>query len=533
MTTNWTRALRQELTQRLPVTHLLPDEQPAYVRSAVYLFGVITIASFALVIATGTILAFFGPQWWHTNGIGHFFNSLHLWSVEVLFFFMVLHLWGTFLQGAWRDGRAHTWMLGAISFVVSIGAAFTGYLSQTNFDAQWIASSAKDAMNAMGIGGFFNVLNFGQMYGIHIMLLPAALVALIAVHILLVRLRGVVRPYPARGETRPAYARGMTQDEYYRGVRMVPYDLLREATVMGVVVLVLVVVLAGIFSSPDASPLTMRSVAQSDPLGFVTVALAELDGTSTLARYGPPYNHGQASVQYAGPVSLQQLGGVSLPIDTAQTYVLGPLATVRNATVSADLRTFRAAPSGQQHQWEVAYAAALGNADGSLDAEGHLVVATGDYGPLPLLFGALLDIARSGALDGILLTNGIFYQSDFTRPLLFLNEQALPERASQLNLLGTQWGMTNETGRYPGQAWLWLYTFWYQVPFGPYNGANADVAVWLTMAILTLALILLPYIPWLNRVPELVRGYRLIWRQHYQEVRRQRASGPPPTAPIT
>ena len=24
--------------------------------------------------------------------------------------------------------------------------------------------------------------------------------------------------------------------------------------------------------------------------------------------------------------------------------------------------------------------------------------------------------------------------------------------------------MMNETGNYPGQAWLWLYTFWYQVP---------------------------------------------------------------------
>ena len=24
--------------------------------------------------------------------------------------------------------------------------------------------------------------------------------------------------------------------------------------------------------------------------------------------------------------------------------------------------------------------------------------------------------------------------------------------------------MMNETGNYPGQAWLWLYTFWYQIP---------------------------------------------------------------------
>ncbi len=99
---------------------------------------------------------------------------------------------------------------------------------------------------------------------------------------------------------------------------------------------------------------------------------------------------------------------------------------------------------------------------------------------------------------------GKFYQTDFTKPLLFLNEKALPDRADELNLDGGQWGMMNSAGLYPGQAWLWLYTFWYQVPAGPYNGPNADIAVWLTMAILTLLLILVPYVPGLN-------GCRAIW----------------------
>ena len=47
-----------------------------------------------------------------------------------------------------------------------------------------------------------------------------------------------------------------------------------------------------------------------------------------------------------------------------------------------------------------------------------------------------------------------------------------PHVPGELNLLGSQWGMMNETGAYPGQAWLWLYTFWYQVPFGPYQWAQ-------------------------------------------------------------
>ncbi|HEX9067538.1 MAG TPA: cytochrome b N-terminal domain-containing protein [Ktedonobacterales bacterium] len=518
MSQNWTKSTREWLGKRLPASQFLPDKQPTYVRSAVYLFGALTIASLALVIATGTILALFGPQWWHLNAVGHFFNSLHLWSVEALFFFMVLHLWGMFFQGAWRDGRARTWMTGVIAFAVSIVAAFTGYLSQSNLDSQWIAVSAKDAMNSIGIGGLFNVLNFGQMYTFHIYLLPLIVSGLVGLHIVLVRLRGVVRPYPAKGETPAPYRPKMTQEEYYRGIKMAPYDLLRELAVMGAIALVLVLVTASIFSSPDDKPLTMQGVAQSDPAGFVAVSLSELAGDSVIAQYGPPYNTSDGSVQSVGPISPQKIAGVSVPVDTAQAYVLAPLGTVKDTAVTTAVETYSKASADQQTAWTDAYGKAVGAADGTLDEHGQLKVAAGDYGPLPVMFGSLLDIARSGALDGILLTDGKFYQTDYTKPLLFLSEKALPDRAQELHLLGNQWGMMNETGSYPGQAWLWLYTFWYQVPVSPFNGPNADIAVWLTMAVLTAALILLPYIPGLNQLPRIVRVYRLIWRHHYQEM---------------
>ena len=99
--------------------------------------------------------------------------------MQAFFFFLVLHLWTTFFQGAWRDGRGATWVVGMLCFLVGIGTAFTGYISQQNFDAQWIAEQGKDAMNAIGIGAFFNVLNFGQMYGFHIVLLPVLVSALV------------------------------------------------------------------------------------------------------------------------------------------------------------------------------------------------------------------------------------------------------------------------------------------------------------------------------------------------------------------
>jgi ubiquinol-cytochrome c reductase cytochrome b subunit len=58
----------------------------------------------------------------------------------------------------------------------------------------------------VGVGAFFNVADFGQMYTFHVILLPAVVVALVVWHVLLVRRHGVVPPYPAKVRAAPAKA---------------------------------------------------------------------------------------------------------------------------------------------------------------------------------------------------------------------------------------------------------------------------------------------------------------------------------------
>jgi ubiquinol-cytochrome c reductase cytochrome b subunit len=194
----WTSRLRRRAVKNLPPEQLLPDHQPSYVSSWIYVFGVLTLAAFVVILFSGTVLALEGPQWYHVSKVGLFFNSLHLWSVELFFFFMVIHLWGKFFMAAWRGRRAMTWVTGAVAFVASVGCAFTGYLVQSNFDSQWIATQAKDGINSVGIGAWFNVMDYGQMLLFHVLLLPVTLAFLIGVHIVLVRRRGVVPPLPLR-----------------------------------------------------------------------------------------------------------------------------------------------------------------------------------------------------------------------------------------------------------------------------------------------------------------------------------------------
>ncbi len=194
---SWTVWLRDRLVRLVPPGEALPDRQPAYVVSWIYVFGVLTLASLVVVLVSGGLLALGGAAWYHVSSVGHFVNSLHLWSVELFFAFMVVHLWGKFWMAAWRGRRTLTWVTGVVAFVTSIGTAFTGYLSQSNFDAQWIGAEGKDGVNAIGVGAWFNVLNPGQMLLWHVVLLPVAVGVITVLHVVLVRRHGVVPPIDA------------------------------------------------------------------------------------------------------------------------------------------------------------------------------------------------------------------------------------------------------------------------------------------------------------------------------------------------
>jgi ubiquinol-cytochrome c reductase cytochrome b subunit len=191
---NWTARLRDRGVRAFPPDQLLPDRQPIYVQSWIYVFGVLTLSAFIVVLVSGGVLALKGPTWYHRSSTGHYFNSMHLWSVELFMAFMVIHLWGKFWMAAWRGRRALTWITGALCFLGSIGTAFTGYLVQSNLDAQWISTQAKDGLNSVGVGAYFNVTDFGQMLMWHIVLLPLVVGVIIAVHVMQVRRRGVVPP---------------------------------------------------------------------------------------------------------------------------------------------------------------------------------------------------------------------------------------------------------------------------------------------------------------------------------------------------
>jgi len=265
-----------------------------------------------------------------------------------------------------------------------------------------------------------------------------------------------------------------------------------------------------VLSSPDVPPVTVRSWATVAPADFMATAASELAGTSETANYGPPYNNGTNNVQRIG-FSWQTLAGVRIPIDPASAFVLSPLSKLAatDRTLSEALHTYASAGSDTQGKWAQAYLKAVDKVQYS---DGTPSVPPADDGPVPVLVSKELTLARSGALDADLLASRPFYGTNFTKPLLFMEDGSyFASLAEADHLTGSQWGVMNETGSYPGQPWLWLYTLWYQLP-GFRSSSNVDlIAIYMTGAA-TVLLLAVPFIPGLRDVPRLVPVHRLVWR---------------------
>ncbi len=194
---NWTESSKRMLSQVMSADTWLPTEMPEYARGFMYMLGSLTASSFVVVVASGALLAFLGPgtDGWNYDSTVRFVSATHFWSAQAFFFFMMLHLWRVFFTGAWRGGRGLTWLLGAASFAVAIPTAFTGFLINGDLYSEWNAVQAKDGLNALGLG-WVNLTNSGQMFGMHVVVLPLTLTILIVLHITRVRTKSVVPPYP-------------------------------------------------------------------------------------------------------------------------------------------------------------------------------------------------------------------------------------------------------------------------------------------------------------------------------------------------
>ena len=453
---------------RTGLQNIMIRDVPSYANKFFYSLGFLSAISFLLLVISGIIMAAAGPHWWITSTLGQYFRSFHLWATQAFVVFILLHLTIVFLTSGYKGARKFTWVLGVFMFLFALAEAEFGYVLRGDFSSQYRSLQGADLYNGSGIGGVLNNLNTGQVMGIHLVVLPLTLIALILAHYFLVRVLGISKPSPAADAYPMSKANHVVL--FWRG---------------GAVVVV-VAALALVFPSPYLAPLTISKIASNDPALISKTLVAEFDHSSDTATYFDNIN--------------------PYTFDSRAVFIETPYNQLKAAQTTPDqLKLFLAEPADLQvKQLEAATTYyASDNASKTLP-KGNPAIAVVD---------SLTTMAKSGLYEAALRNNnGTGYETTYV--VRFLADTGVPDdTATSLNMTTPQYGMVREeAGTLPPGAW-WL------APIGLLNHTvlanddNGDHDAALIIGTFLLVLIAFPFIPFVNRLPEKLGVYKLIWRK--------------------
>ncbi|MEI8254091.1 MAG: cytochrome b N-terminal domain-containing protein [Deltaproteobacteria bacterium] len=182
-----------------------------------FYLGGLSIACFALLIVTGTLLMFFYrpavPQAYHDMKdiefvvfTGMFQRNLHRWAAHAMVALVFLHMAVTFYRKAYRTPREFNWVIGVFLFVGTVLLSYTGYLLPWDQLAYWAVTVGTNMAGATPyIGDRIKLLLLGadkigesaliRFYVLHCVVLPLLVAFGIGVHIWRIRKdRGIYLP---------------------------------------------------------------------------------------------------------------------------------------------------------------------------------------------------------------------------------------------------------------------------------------------------------------------------------------------------
>lgn len=189
-----------------------------------FMLGEIAMWAFVVVLVSGTFLTFFfqaSMTETHYNGAyiplrgvemsaalestlrisfdirgGLLVRQIHHWAALVFVAGIGVHMLRIFFTGAFRKPRELNWVIGFIMFILAMAEGFTGYSLPDDLlsgNGLRIIDGMVKGIPLIGTwtsfllfgGEFPGSLIVGRLYTLHILLLPAILVALLVVHLML------------------------------------------------------------------------------------------------------------------------------------------------------------------------------------------------------------------------------------------------------------------------------------------------------------------------------------------------------------
>jgi ubiquinol-cytochrome c reductase cytochrome b subunit len=180
-----------------------------------YVFGSATLFAMIVQIVTGIFLTFFyapsaATAWESTramylNPYTHFLLAVHYWGASAMIALVFLHLLQVLVWGAYKSPRELQWVVGVLLLLVTLVLGLTGYLLPWDMDAYF---ASQVSLNIAGLapvagpviqhiaqgGGSMGTATINRFFGLHVWLMPAALVALVGAHLAIFRHNGAAGP---------------------------------------------------------------------------------------------------------------------------------------------------------------------------------------------------------------------------------------------------------------------------------------------------------------------------------------------------
>jgi len=202
----------------------------------------------------------------YVQPLGWFLRALHYYAGSGMVVMLLVHMTQVFLHGSYKYPRELTWVVGVFLLILTMGMFFTGQILRWDPDAYWgLAVGGSMAGRVPGAGPWIVELMLGgpviggnslsRFFTLHVFVIPALLLSLLAVHLWLVIKKGISAPPQPGKIVDPKTYDAEYERELSTGVPFLGEAILKDLFFSALVVVV-VVALAAVLGpkGPTAPP---------------------------------------------------------------------------------------------------------------------------------------------------------------------------------------------------------------------------------------------------------------------------------------
>ena len=253
-----------------------------------YVFGSATMCAFVIQVITGICLAMAyvpgGGQAYESLRyitdhafLGSLMRGMHYYGASAMVMLAAIHLSQVYLHAAYKYPREMNWMSGVVIFFAVLGMAFTGQLLRWDANGVWsvmVAAEMAGRMPFIGTplaqfilgGDTVGGATLTRFYVLHILVLPAIIMAGVGLHMWLILRHGISEMPKVGQPVDPATYKGEYEERLSKtGEPFWPNAAWRDA-VFATCVVLLIVACAAIFGAPTLEGPADPSSIDANPM---------------------------------------------------------------------------------------------------------------------------------------------------------------------------------------------------------------------------------------------------------------------------